>query len=224
MIQTLAGQEEKEQSLDDGAVVAEVKIENGDTIHMIYLDDVIISTRRKAKSKKYQRKYGRIKNKVLKVYPYAEITKSLIEDYDRELETYSSEHDRKQFLKNAEDELKAEFEGEIRNLRVSEGKILIKLIDRETGKTSYELIKQLRGGFTAFMWQGVAKLFGSDLKSEYDAHGDDEIIEEIILAIEKGELSPRAREPITAKAQERLRKKREKRAKQTARKEAKDKL
>lgn len=210
-------------NVKDDRIIAEAIIENGDTIPMIYLDDVVISSRRRAKSKKYQRKYGRIKKKVLKVYPYAEITKELIEDYDRELETYSSEHDRKQFLKNAEDELKAEFEGEIRNLKVSEGKILIKLIDRETGKTSYDLIKQLRGGFTAFMWQGVAKLFGSNLKSEYDAEGDDEIIEEIILAIENGELTPTARKPITAKAQERLQKKRDKRARKTARKEAKAK-
>ena len=207
----------------DERIVAEAIIENGDTIPIIYLEDVIISSRRKARSKKYQRKFGRIKKKVLKVYPYAEITRELIEDYDRELGTYSSEHNRKQFLKNAEDELKAEFEGEIRNMKVSEGKILIKLIDRETGKTSYDLIKQLRGGFTAFMWQGVAKLFGSNLKTEYDADGDDEIIEEIILAIENGELVPAVREPITAKAQERLQKKRDKRAMKTAKKEAKSK-
>lgn len=137
--------QDKEYS-KDGVFITEARVIDGDTIAIFQLEDVIISSRRKAKSKKYQRRYGRIKKKVLRVYPYAEITRELIEDYDSELAEYTSESEKKRFLKNAEDELKAEFEGEIRNLRVSEGKILIKLIDRETGKTSYDLIKQLRGG------------------------------------------------------------------------------
>jgi len=82
--------------------------------------------------------------------------------------------------------LKKEFEGQLKQLTVKQGRILIKLIDRETGKTSYDLVKQLRGSFSAWMWQGLAKLFGSDLKSEYDAKGEDRMIEVAIAQIENG--------------------------------------
>lgn len=200
------GQDDKVDSMITEAVVV-----GGDTLPLITLDETVISSRRFYKSKRFQRRYGRIKKKVVKVYPYATITKSLLEKYDQELEEIGNKAGRKTYLKNAEDELKAEFEGEITKLTRTEGKILIKLIDRETGKSSYELIKSLRGGFTAFMWQSVAKLFGSDLKQQYDPMGDDQIIEEIVLAIERGEIIPEERKPITEKAKKRLEKKKKKR-------------
>jgi hypothetical protein len=73
-------------------------------------------------------------------------------------------------------------------LTVTQGRILIKLIDRETGNTSYSLVKELRGSLQAFFWQGLARLFGSNLKSEYDANGQDVQIEAIVQQIERGEL------------------------------------
>jgi len=85
--------------------------------------------------------------------------------------------------------LKRQFESDLKNLSISQGRILIKLIDRETGNTSYELVKDLRGGFQAFMWQSLARLFGSNLKDQYDAQNEDQLIESIILQIERGELS-----------------------------------
>lgn len=214
----IGAQDEKK----DETLVFEAVISGQDTLPVITLDDVIISSRRKSNSKRYQRRYGRIKKKILKVYPYSQITKELIEDYETELKEIENKKDRKVYMQNAEDELKAEFEGEIKNLTVSEGKILIKLIDRETGKTSFDLIKQLRGAFTAFMWQSVAKIFGSNLKQEYDADGDDEIIEEVVLAIERGELTPMPRKPITEKAQKRLERKRAKREKKAAKRLARE--
>ena len=71
----------------------------------------------------------------------------------------------------AEAELRAEFEAEVKDLTISQGRILVKLIDRQTGETSYELVKDLRGSFVAFVWQGMARLFGQDLKSNYDPDG-----------------------------------------------------
>ena len=199
------------QIVDEDSLTTEAVIVDGDTLPVITLEETVVSSRRFYKSKRYQRTYGRIKKKVVKVYPYATITRDLLEQYDKELAEINTKAGKKAYLKNAEDELKAEFEGEITRLTRSEGKILIKLIDRETGDSSYELIKKLRGGFTAFMWQSLAKLFGSDLKQQYDARGDDQIIEEIVLAIERGELIPEKRKPITEKAQKRLEKKRSKR-------------
>lgn len=182
---------------------------DGDTIPMVTLGMISISEERFKQSKRYDRQYSRLKRKVLKAYPYAKVTKELLDDYEEELAKLSSERDKNDYLDIAEAELKAEFEGEIKELTVSEGKILIKLIDRETGDTSYELIKGLKGGFSAFMWQSLAKLFGSDLKASYDPFGEDHIIERIVQEIETGALYVPPRQAVTPKAQERLDRKRE---------------
>jgi len=89
-------------------------------------------------------------------------------------------------LKECERKLIAEFESDIKNLTYSQGQILLKLIDRESGKTSYEILKQFRGSTTAFMWQSVARLFGNNLKSEYDPEKDDKQIESIVCLLENG--------------------------------------
>jgi hypothetical protein len=90
-------------------------------------------------------------------------------------------------LTNDDDkELKERFEDKLKKVSFSEGIILIKLIDRETGDTSFELIRDLKGSVSAYMWQGVARIFGSNLKLDYDPEGDDELIEDIVLRIERG--------------------------------------
>ena len=89
---------------------------------------------------------------------------------------------------------------------MSQGKVLVKLIDRETGRSSYSLVKELKGSFQATIWQGLAKLFGQDLKATYDPVGEDLMIEVIVRRIENGELAVGGRAPRTAKAQARLEK------------------
>ena len=93
---------------------------------------------------------------------------------------------RDKYIKESEKKLFDEFEKPLKHLTITQGRILIKLIDRETGNTSYQLIKTLKGNFSAFLWQGIARLFGSSLKSEYDAEGDDKAIEAIVNAIDAG--------------------------------------
>ena len=100
----------------------------------------------------------------------------------------SNERAKKKFIKKTEAELKDQFERDLKKLTVTQGRILIKLIDRETGSTSYALVKELRGGLQAFFWQGLARLFGSNLKSEYKADAEDQLIESIVQQIERGEL------------------------------------
>jgi hypothetical protein len=90
-------------------------------------------------------------------------------------------------MKVAEKELKAQFEDQLKDLTMNQGRILLKLIDRETGNTSYQLVKDFRGGFQAFMWQGVARLFGNNMKAEYDPEGEDIIIERAIKLVEAGQ-------------------------------------
>jgi hypothetical protein len=90
-------------------------------------------------------------------------------------------------MKVAEKELKAQFEDQLKDLTMNQGRILLKLIDRETGNTSYQLVKDFRGGFQAFMWQGVARLFGNNMKAEYDPEGEDVMIERAIKLVEAGQ-------------------------------------
>jgi hypothetical protein len=109
-----------------------------------------------------------------------------INDYKAQL---SSETERKAYTKAEEKKLKKQFEGELKNLTISQGQILIKLIDRETGHTSYDLVKELRGTLQAFFWQGLARVFGSNLKTEYDSLNTDKAIEAIIRSNDQMEKS-----------------------------------
>ncbi len=152
----------------------------------VYCDPVYCYTQMTFKNKKAYANWTRLKYNVKVVYPYAILASAKLKEYDRVLATLPNEAARKEYMKKAEKDLKKEFEDELKQLTYSQGKILIKLIDRETGHTSYDLVKQLRGSFSAFVWQGVASLFGSSLKSEYDAKGEDKFIEIAIYQIENG--------------------------------------
>lgn len=182
---------------------------DGDTIPVVTLETQTVSARRKYRSKRYQRKWTKLHKNVVKTYPYAKLAGDLINEYNRNLADLETEAEQDAYLDKCEEDLKAEFEGELKKMTTSQGRVLIKLIDRETGDTSYELIKQLRSGFTAFVWQGVAKLFGSDLKANYDPINDetDYIIEEIVAKIESGELKVKSREIQTMEASEVLKEK-----------------
>lgn len=81
-----------------------------------------------------------------------------------------------------------DFGTELKKLTITQGRILLKLIDRETGDTSYELLKELRGSISAVFWQTIARIFGSDLKSQYDPKGDDFLIERVVKLIETGQI------------------------------------
>ena len=97
------------------------------------------------------------------------------------------EKTRKAYMKIVEKELRAEFEEPLKDLSITQGRILLKLIDRETSHTSYELVKGFRGEFQAFMWQSVARLFGNNMKAKYDSTGEDIMIERAIRLIEAGQ-------------------------------------
>lgn len=131
-------------------------------------------------------RYRRTIYNVKKAYPYAVIANLKLSHLDSSLVHIKSKKERAEYTKMAEKEIMQEFEDEVKRLTVKQGIILVKLIDRETGKTSYEVLKDIRGGFTAFFWQGIARLFGNDLKMQFDPEGEDKVIEDIITAIEWG--------------------------------------
>ena len=183
-----------------------VLIQGSDTMPCYFLDTATVVGAMGETGRKRQARYDRLTRNVVKVYPYARITSDLLAEYEHDLRKIADEDDQKLYTKLAEAELRAEFEEEVKGLTVSQGRVLMKLIDRETGQTTYALVKQLRGGFQAWLWQGIAKLFGNDMKDDYDPAGDDAMVEHIVVRIERGELVVAGRKARTEKAQARLEK------------------
>jgi hypothetical protein len=163
------------------------EIHNGDTIASIWMPEVTIVAEYSYKTKKQYEAWTRTKYNVKKVYPYAILAAAKLKEYDLVLAKLPTEKAKKEYVKVIEKELKADFEEELKNLSMTQGKILLKLIDRETGTTSFEIVKQMRGSFNAFMWQSVARIFGSNMKTEYDPEGEDIMIERAIQLVETGQ-------------------------------------
>ena len=128
------------------------------------------------------KRYSRLERRVLKVWPYAQFAGEAMDSLEVEMAHIESKRDRRSLIDRKESELKSRFEGELRRLTVREGVILIRLIDREAQRTTFGVVQELKGRLSAFMWQGLARLFGHDLKSEYDAEGEDAAIEHILHA------------------------------------------
>lgn len=134
------------------------------------------------------RKYERLIYNLKKVYPYALTVRQKLDEVNGIMESMDSDKSRREYIKQFEKDVFSEFEDDIRNMTITQGRLLIKLIDRETQNTSYNLIREYRGGFTAAFWQGIARIFGTNLKEEYDPFGADALMEVIIYEIEAGML------------------------------------
>lgn len=165
-----------------------VQVINGDTVTLVDVRPVVIFPPVAFSSHRASVRYDKLVRNVKKVYPYAKAAGKQLAFYKSVLDTIPGERARKLYMKQAEKELEAKFGKEIRDLTFSQGKILIKLIYRETGNSTFDIVKDLRGGFTAFIWQTMARIFGYDLKSPYDPEGTDQAIEQIVLMIEAGAL------------------------------------
>ncbi len=177
------------QSFGQEGMVVRGRILDSDTLLISYLPVQQVTARRTWKSRRAKQKYVRLSKKVRKVYPYARLAGHRMEQYAASYEKLDSRSAKRKFYKEIEEELKREYGAELKKLTISEGAILIKLIDRQTGDSSYELVKELRGKFSAFFWQGLACIFGQNLKNEYDPNGDDREIEFIVRQIEQEQLA-----------------------------------
>jgi hypothetical protein len=161
------------------------EVVNGDTIPVIDLYDVDVCTTFVFRNRRQYEMWTRTKQNVKIVYPYAILAAAKLREYDKALEKIEDETTRKAFLKICEKDLKKEFEDELKELSVTQGRILMKLIDRESGKTTYDIVEQLRGHFQAVMWNALASLFGNNMKVEYDPV-QDIMIERAIKLVEAG--------------------------------------
>ncbi|MFV0521126.1 MAG: DUF4294 domain-containing protein [Mangrovibacterium sp.] len=157
---------------------------HGDTIPQFILDELKVNPMPNFESRRFARRYWRLVGRVKKTYPYAVIAAKLMDEYNEKYELAGADKsERRKYLKQMEKELFNTYGSALRKMSISDGRVLIKLIDRETNSTSYALIKDLKGGTSAFFWQGIAKLFGNDLKSQYnpEENFEDEHIEQILL-------------------------------------------
>jgi len=148
---------------------------DGEFVPWIPLHDVSIYDLRVFKDAKARSDYNLLRYNVLKVAPYAMFAGNRYRQLERDLATTSDKQKQKEMVKTCEKEVKDLFNHEIKNMTITQGEILIKLVNRETGDTSYELVKELKGGINAFMFQSLARLFGHNLKETYDPQEEHDI-------------------------------------------------
>ena len=182
LLPAFAQEEEKER------IVVYATMQDGDTIPVILLPELKIFSFKPFANKRVERKKTRLIRNVKRVYPYAKLAGIKLKEYEAILEGVEDKKERRKIMKQAEAELEEEFGDDLRDLTFTQGKILIKLVYRETGSSSYELVAELRGKFRAFFWQTFARIFGFNLKNEYDPLGEDQEIEFIVQMIEAGQL------------------------------------
>lgn len=180
--------QQQDKVLKEKDQLLEFIIEDGDTI---YIDQIraskVYSKLPKMKGREW-RKYYRLVHNFSKAYPYALVAKKLVLEADSTIAADKLKGvKREKYISKVQKELFEVFEGQMRNLTVTQGALIMKLIDREVGKSSYNLIKGYKSGITAGFWQGVAKMFGSDLKAPYDPEGEDKATEELVQIWEAGD-------------------------------------
>lgn len=170
--------------------IVPARIENGDTTAIVTLESVTVFSPLVFENKRDKRKFYRLVKHVKKVYPYARLAGIEFQKVEDELAKADSYRERREIAKQVEQKIKKRYKDELKKLRFTQGKILIKLIDRETSHTSFVILEEMRGRLIAGFWQGLGKLFGYDLKKGYDPENNefDHDVETIVQMIEAGML------------------------------------
>jgi Domain of unknown function (DUF4294) len=189
----LSPQQKKDSSLQhfnnrfgkNDTIWSQIIIYQGDTIPARALAYVYVYRPMPKAMRRRSEALTRLRNAVYVTYPYARKAGIILNEMNVQLATMNSESEKKDFIKSKEKELKKEFTDPMEKLSVYQGKILMKLINRQTGNNCYDIIKEYRGTFSARIWQTVAFFFGSSLKQPYDAQGDDHEIEVIVQEVER---------------------------------------
>ena len=163
-------------------------LEGGDSIKYVEMNNVYVYGPLEFKNEKQRKAYNRLVFNVKKVLPIAkEVNRAIIETYEY-LETLPNEEARKAHMKVVEKSIKAEYTPRMKKLSLSQGKLLIKLIYRETNSSSYDLVKAFLGSTRAVFYQSFAWMFGASLKKQYDPQGKDRLIERVVRLVEAGQL------------------------------------
>jgi hypothetical protein len=178
----------KTDSLPDRFYVLQNVDRDGEKLPEIEIREVTISGKRKFFDGFQYWRYERLVYNVKRVYPYAIIVREKLKEVNDALEKLPDDKEKRKYFKELEKQVFRDYEDDMREMTITQGRLLIRLIDRETENTSFDLIRDYRGKISASFWQGIARLFGTNLKEEYDPYGDDFLIEKIITEIDAGRL------------------------------------
>lgn len=171
----------KAQGKNDTILLGGIQV-GAEVYGMIFIPDVEITA--SYIDPKRREEMRRLRYNVYKVYPYAITAAFILDKVDKETAARTKRRDRKQYLKKVEEEMNAKFKDELKNLSMTQGQILVKLINRQTGRDCYSVIKEIKGGFNARIYQTAAFFFDNDLKAQYDPYNKDKDIEMIVQEIE----------------------------------------
>lgn len=178
----------QEQTTTINGFLVPACIYQGDTIASLRLPTLYVFKPMVFKNKRKQQAYNRLVRNVKKTLPIAkEVNRAIIETYEF-LQTLPDEKAREKHLSMVEKGVKEQYTPRLKKLTFSQGKLLIKLIDRESNSSSYELVKAFLGPFKAGFYQAFAAIFGASLKKEYHPEDEDALIEQIVLQVESGQL------------------------------------
>lgn len=180
--------QQKDEYIPPGGARLMVQVNGNDTVLLAYLRDLWVFPRNNFKSKAQEQYFWRTVRDVKKTLPFAKLIASELTKTNMKLASLPNDKERKKYLNEFEKEVFSKYEKDLKKMTITQGRLLLKLVDRECDRTTFELIKAYRGNITAFFWQGVARMFGSNLKSGYDANDKDKILERVILLVEAGQL------------------------------------
>jgi hypothetical protein len=166
-------------------ILVPAHIYNGEMLSSRFLEMTWIKAKMTPSMRRRTEEWTRLRNAVYVTYPYARKAGFILNEMNAKMAKMRSEEEKKTYIKSREKDLKREFATPLESLSVYQGKILMKLINRQTGNNCYNIIKEYKGGFTARLWQTVAFFFGSNLKQPYDPSGDDQQIEQIVKEVER---------------------------------------
>jgi hypothetical protein len=171
----------KAQGKNDTILLGAVQV--GDAVYgMVFIPDIEIAAAYMDPKKREEMR--RLRYNVYKVYPYAVTAAFVLNKVDKETAIRTKRRDRKQYLKRVEQEMNSKFKDELKNLSMTQGQILVKLINRQTGRDCYSVIKEIKGGLNARIYQTAAFFFDNNLKAQYDPYNKDKDIETIVQEIE----------------------------------------
>ena len=157
----------------------------GDTIESKILPYIFHNTKMSLAQRTARAEWTRLRNAIYITFPYAKRAGLVLNDVNAHLTVIPGAADRKKYIQSREKELKKEFADPLMNLSIYQGKVLMKLINRETGNNCYEIIKEYKGGFIARFYQTVAFFFGGNLKQPYDKNGEEAEMEKIVQEVER---------------------------------------
>lgn len=176
--------QERQYGVND-TIVSQAIVYNGDTIELKTLENVYLYIKLNEAQMSDRAKYNRLRNAVYVTYPYARRAGIIMNDINAKLVNIPNKAQRKKYIHSREKELKKEFTTPLTNLSVYQGKVLMKLINRETGNNCYEIIKEYKGSVNARLYQTVAFFFNSNLKQGYDAQKDDQLVEKFVKEVQR---------------------------------------